>query len=133
MLIRAFFELALVDYLQRSGEYSKICSRLQAKGALPPGGAPTMKQLVEDAQRLAKDQLPKAQADEVVKALKPDRSAPLNVEDLNGFVHNPAAIPTGRDVKQFWLGVEPGLRFSLDGGGRMKEASPFGIPRQGRR
>jgi hypothetical protein len=112
VLLRVFFELAVVHYLERTGELPKIVEKLGGKGRLPYG-APTMKQLVPEITRIAKKHLPTAKANIVEKAIKYDRAAPFTLSDLHAFVHQPD-LPSGRDILQFWVRTEPLFRMMLE-------------------
>ncbi len=112
ILMRAFFELAVLDYLDRTGELSKLTEELKKKNALQYE-VPSMKQLIPAMIRIAKNKLPANQAAEVEKAIKYNPSAPFTVSDLHTFVHQPAALPTERDIMQFWLRTEPLFRLML--------------------
>jgi len=114
VLLRVCFELTVLDYLERTGELSGIIQRIeQREGRKLPFGAPTMKQLVPEAVRIAKRDLAAGQAQRVEKALRYDASAPFTISELHGFVHQ-ADLPTSRDVLQFWSRTEPLFRLMLE-------------------
>lgn len=113
VLLRVFFELAVVNYLERTGELAGIIEKLGGKGQLPYG-TPTMKQLVPAITRIAKARLAPAEADRVEKAIKYDASAPFTLSDLHAFVHQASDPPSERDIWQFWLRTEPLFRLMLE-------------------
>ncbi|MCH8853715.1 MAG: hypothetical protein IID41_13845 [Planctomycetes bacterium] len=113
VLLRVFFELAVFDYLQRTGELSKIVKKLNDKGVRLRFGAPTMKQLMPEIARIAKSELTAAAAKMVEKAIRYDPSAPFTINELHGFVHLPDP-PSARDIVQFWHRTEPLFRLMLE-------------------
>lgn len=113
VLLRVFFELAVVDYLERIGELPKIISKLGGKGKLSDG-APKMKQLVPAITKIAKAHLSRGKAKTVEKAIKYDAAAPFTVSDLHAFVHQTSDLPSDRDIWQFWLRTEPLFRLMLE-------------------
>lgn len=120
VLLRVFFELAVVNYLERTGRLENIIEKLGGRGKLP-FGTPTMKQLVPEMTRVAREQLSTSEAQRVEKAIKYDASAPFTLADLHAFVHQSADLPGERDILQFWLRTEPLFRLML-------EREPQGIP-----
>ena len=114
VLLRVFFELTLLDYLERSGELSGIIERIEERERRKlPFGTPSMKQLVPEAVRIAKKRLKAAEAQKVEKALKYDASAPFSISELHSFVHQ-SDLPSPRDILQFWLRMEPLFRLMLE-------------------
>jgi len=114
VLLRVFFELAVLDYLERSGELSGIIAKLERKtGHKLPFGTPTMKQLVPEINRVARQRLAGAAAKRVEKAIRYDAAAPFTISDLHGFVHS-SDLPSERDILQFWLRTEPLFRMMLE-------------------
>lgn len=114
VLLRVFFELAVLDYLERIGELTKIVEKLEkkAKGRLS-FGTPKMKQLVPEIMRIAKNKLKRADTLKVEKALRYDSSAPFTISELHGFVHQ-SDFPSARDILQFWKRTEPLFRLMLE-------------------
>jgi len=112
VLLRVFYELAVVHFLQRTGDLLNIIEKLAGKGKLPYD-VPTMKQLTPDIIRIAKLYLSPADANKVEKAVKYDPSAPFTISDLHGFVHGPD-LPGDRDILQYWLRTEPLFRLMLE-------------------
>jgi hypothetical protein len=106
VLLRVFFELSATQYLQRTGELSRITDELKQRGKLQ-FGSPTMRQLVPELIKVAKAKLKAAEATKVEKALKYDAAAPFTVSDLHAFVHQNKELPGERDILQFWLRTEP--------------------------
>ena len=113
VLLRVFFELTVLDYLQRTGELDEIVARLKKKGALRHD-IPEMKQLVPEITRIAKAKLSKAEANKVEKAIRYDPAAPFSISDLHSFVHQASDLPGERDILQFWLRTEPIFRLMLE-------------------
>lgn len=114
VLLRVFFELAVINYLERAGELPGIISNLEKKeGRKLPFGVPTMKQLVPEITRLAKERLTASESKNVEKAVHYDRAAPFTISDLHGFVHS-SDLPSERDIFQFWLRTEPLFRLMLE-------------------
>jgi len=113
VLLRVFFELALIDYLERTGVLREIVERLGGKGKLP-FGVPTMKQLVPEITRIAKQHLSTSDAKKVEKAIRYDEAAPFTLSDLHAFVHQASDLPSARDIWQFWLRTEPLFRLMLE-------------------
>lgn len=113
--LRVFVELAVFDYLRRTGDLPKIVERIESKtnGRLPHG-TPRMGDVVPDLVAIAKSRLDRPQASEVEKALRPNAAAPFTLSDLNSFAHNDSSLPTARDTQQFWLRVEPLVRIMLE-------------------
>jgi hypothetical protein len=113
VLLRVFFELSAVQYLQRTGDLDRLTTELRQKGKLQHD-SPTMRQLIPELVRLAKEKLAKGEATKVEKALKYDSAAPFTVSDLHSFVHQNAELPGERDILQFWLRTEPLFRLMLE-------------------
>lgn len=113
VLLRVFFEITVVDYLKRTGELTKIISRIEAKSGKIPFGVPTMRQLVPEVVAIAKKHLSEGEAARVEKSLKYDQSAPFTISELHAFVHS-SDFPSERDIKQFWLRTEPVFRLMLE-------------------
>ncbi len=113
VLLRVFFELTIVDYLERTNEMPKIIERIERQGGKVIYGKPTLKQLVPEVIRLAKKHLQSSDAVKVEKAVRYDPSAPFTISDLHGFVHSPD-LPTERDIFQFWSRTEPLFRMMLE-------------------
>lgn len=114
VLLRVFFELAVVNYLDRIGELSKIVKKLEEKeGRKLPFDTPTMKQLTPEIIRIAREKLDATEARIVEKALRYDNSAPFTISELHGFVHQPD-LPSARDILQFWTRTEPLFRLMLE-------------------
>ena len=111
-LLRAFFEIAAVEYLRRTGELQPLINDLRAQGRLQ-GETPTLKQIVSLLKQHAKRHLSSSQADSVEKAINYNRTAPFTISDLHSFVHQSNELPTERDVLQFWKRVEPLVRHML--------------------
>lgn len=109
--LRVFLELAMIDYLKRKRLLEPLCQRLKTSNKLR-GNQPEMRQLASEFKRIAQKQLTVDESRRVSKALAYDKSAPFNVTDLHGFVHS-QDIPTGRDIEQFWLRMEPLFRIML--------------------
>ena len=58
VMLRVFFELAVLDYLERNGELKALIKKLEKKENRPlPFGVPTLKQLVPEIVRIAKKKL----------------------------------------------------------------------------
>lgn len=113
VLLRAFFELSVVDYLQRTGEMEKLIAKLGGKGKLP-FGTPTLRQMVPAIIQIAKRELSVSEATKVEKAIRYDAAAPFTLSDLHSFVHQSADLPSARDIWQFWLRTEPLFRLMLE-------------------
>lgn len=113
VLLRVFFELSVVHYLKRTGVLKKIVSKITGKGSKLPFGIPTLKQLVPDIVRIAKEKLPKEEADKVEKAVTYNKHAPFTISELHGFVHS-TDLPSARDIQVFWNRTEPLFRLMLE-------------------
>lgn len=114
VLLRVFFELTVIDYLDRIDELAGIIERIEKKeGRKLPFGMPTMKQLVPEISRIAKESLAASEAKRVEKAIRYDSAAPFTISDLHGFVHS-TDFPSERDILQFWLRTEPLFRLMLE-------------------
>jgi hypothetical protein len=114
VLLRVFFELAATDYLARIGELPQIIAKIEAKeGRKIPFGAPTLRQLVPEITRIAKEKLSTPDAVKVEKAIRYDPSAPFTISELHGFVHQ-SDLPSARDILQFWKRTEPLFRLMLE-------------------
>ena len=62
VLLRVFLELAVRDYLDRTGRLDNLTAELEAKGKLPPNG-PKMRHLLGEMTTVAKQELPKTEGD----------------------------------------------------------------------
>ena len=113
VLLRVFLELTVIDYFNRTGDYSNIIQKLKAQNVQLPHGVPTMKQIVKEVIGVAKKHLSQADANKVEKALKYDKAAPFTISDMHGFVHT-TDIPSQRDILQFWSRLEPLFRHMLE-------------------
>jgi hypothetical protein len=112
VLLRVFFELSVTYYLEKTGDLEKVIIKLGGKGKLPYG-TPQLKHLIPEINRIAKINLSPQQAIRVEKALRYDPAAPFSISDLHSFVHQPD-LPGEREILQFWLRIEPLLRFMLE-------------------
>ena len=114
VLLRVFFELAVRDYLERTGDLPAIVEKLEKKEQRKlPYGVPTMKQLVPEITQLCKAKLRANEAKLVEKAIRYDVAAPFSISELHGFVHQ-TDVPSARDIEQFWMRTEPLFRFILE-------------------
>lgn len=113
VLLRVFFELSIIDYLERTGDLPRIIAKLGGKGKLS-FDVPTMKQLAPEITRIAKNKLPNTEARKVEKAIRYDPAAPFTLSDLHAFVHQASDLPSARDIWQFWLRTEPLFRMMLE-------------------
>ena len=113
VLLRVFLELAVRDYLDRTGHLKKIKEDLNKKGKLPTNQSLTMKHMAPKIVSIAKKQLSSDDATMVEKALRYDRAAPFSISDLHAFVHH-TDFPGERDILQFWNRTEPLFRLMLD-------------------
>lgn len=113
VLLRAFFEIAVLDYLGRTGDLEVLTEKLKKLGKLRQG-IPVLRDLRAEITRIAKAKLPAADATRVEKALKLDQAAPFSLDDLHSFVHQAKDFPGGRDIQQFWARTEPLFRLMLD-------------------
>lgn len=114
VLLRVFFELAVLHYLDRIGELDGIITKLEKKqGRRLPFGVPAMKQLVPEIKRIAEANLRPGAANQVVKAIQYNQSAPFTISELHGFIHS-SDLPGERDIRQFWLRTEPLFRMMLE-------------------
>lgn len=113
VLLRVFFELSVMHYLERTGELAAITLRLKEKGKIQHD-QPSMKQIIPEIIRITKGKLSTADAERVEKAIKYDSSAPFTLSDLHSFVHQKTELPGERDILQFWLRVEPLFRLMLE-------------------
>lgn len=114
VLLRVFFELAALHYLERIGQLSAIIATIEEKEKRKlPFGVPTMKHLVRELNRIAKKKLPTGKALLVEKAITYNPAAPFTISDLHGFIHS-ADLPGERDIQQFWNRTEPLFRLMLE-------------------
>lgn len=114
VLLRVFFELTVIDYLDRIGELPGIIAELERKeNRRLPFGIPTMRQLTPHIVRIAKSNLKRGDAQKVEKALRYDLAAPFSISELHGFVHH-SDLPSARDILQFWTRTEPLFRLMLE-------------------
>ena len=114
VLLRVFFELAVLDYLERIGELPAIIARIEKKEDRElPFGAPTLRQLVPEITRIAKAKLSVPDATKVEKAVRYDVAAPFTISELHGFVHQ-SDLPSAREILQFWKRTEPLFRLMLE-------------------
>jgi hypothetical protein len=113
VLLRVFFELAVMNYLERTGELAKLIEELKAKGKMPHS-TPAMRQIIPVITRIAKRSLSDADATKVEKAMRNDPAAPFTLNDLHAFVHQSGDLPGERDILQFWLRTEPLFRLMLE-------------------
>ncbi|MCY4426548.1 MAG: hypothetical protein OXC05_05900, partial [Halieaceae bacterium] len=113
VLLRVFLEIAIKDYLDRTGRLQGLIEELKSKNKLPKYGVPSMKQLSAEIIKVAKDQLDRNKAILVEKALRYDSAAPFSVNDLHAFVHLPD-FPGENDIRQFWNRTEPLFRLMLE-------------------
>lgn len=114
VMLRVFFELSILDYLERMGRLTALVKEIETKqGRKLPFGTPTMKQLVPEILRIAKSKLSDSEYKKITKAVKYDSAAPFTISDLHGFVHS-SDLPSERDILQFWLRTEPLFRMMLE-------------------
>ena len=120
VLFRVFFELAVMHYLERTGNLSRITRELKEKDKLQ-FDTPQMKQLIPEITKIAKAKLERNEASKVEKAIKYDAAAPFTLSDLHAFVHQNAELPGERDILQFWLRTEPLFRLMLENDSTIEE------------
>jgi hypothetical protein len=114
VLLRVFFELAVVEYLRRTGELVTLIRKIEEKEKRKlPFGTPTLKQLVPEIVKIARAKLAAEEATKVEKAVRYDPSAPFTLSELHGFVHH-SDLPSARDIQQFWNRTEPLFRLMLE-------------------
>lgn len=114
VLLRVFFELSVLNYLERIGDLPKIVQKIEKKEKRRlPYGSPNMKQLVPEVIKIAKKKLKRNESIMVEKAIKYDPSAPFTISELHGFVHQ-SDLPSARDILQFWNRTEPLFRLMLE-------------------
>jgi len=107
VLLRVYFELAALHYLDRIGRLETFVAELKKKNVLLKNGVPTLKELRKELTKIAKAKLPAAHANSVEKAIRQDQSAPFGLDDLHSFVHQRHELPGKRDIDQFWSRMEP--------------------------
>jgi len=113
VLLRVFFELAVIDYLERTGDLEKLTRALREKGKLRRD-TPELKDLRAQIIRIAKVKLSSPDATRVEKAVRLDRAAPFGLDDLHAFVHQVKEFPGENDIRQFWARTEPLFRLMLE-------------------
>ena len=113
VLLRVFLELAIKDYLERTGRLKALIARLKTKGKLPDNQKVTMKDLAGEITDVAKQLLNREDAIKVEKALRYDQAAPFSISDLHAFVHL-NDFPGPRDIEQFWNRTESLFRLMLE-------------------
>ncbi len=113
VLLRVFLEIAVLDYLERTGVLATLTEKLKSKGKLRQG-IPVLKDLRIEIIRIAKAKLPIADANRVEKALRVDPAAPFGLDDLHSFIHQAKDLPGERDILQFWTRTEPLFRMMLE-------------------
>lgn len=113
VLLRVFFELTVLNYLERTDELTAIIEKIEKKDGKVRFGVPTMKQLVPEITRIAKSRLTQSESNRIEKALRYDSAAPFTISDLHAFVHS-TDLPSERDIFQFWLRTEPLFRLMLE-------------------
>jgi len=113
VLLRVFFELSVMQYLDRTGDLSRITKELKGKGKLHHD-TPNMKQLIPELIGIARIKLGREDAINIEKAIRYDKAAPFTLSDLHAFVHQNADLPGERDILQFWLRTEPLFRMMLE-------------------
>ena len=113
VLLRVFLELAIKDYLERTGRLEEMTKELERENKLPRDGVPSMTDLVKEITSVAQEQLNKRDARKVERALRRDPAAAFSLGDLNTFVHC-TDIPSDRDILQFWNRTESLFRLMLE-------------------
>lgn len=113
VLLRVFLELAIRDYLKRTGRLQQIINELRAKGKLPQDEALRFKHLAKEIVDVAKEKLNRTESTMVEKALRHDPAAPFSLNDLHAFVHH-TDFPGARDIEQFWNRTEPLFQLMLE-------------------
>lgn len=114
VLLRVFFELTMIDYLDRSGRLARLEAELKAKGIRWKYDHPDMKHLLKEIIDVAKKNLKAADARKVEKALTGNKSTSHVLNDLHAFVHDSGDLPTGADILQFWLRTESLFKLMLE-------------------
>lgn len=114
VLLRVFLELAVRDYLSRTGRLEKIEEDLKRKGKLSKRTL-GMREMANEIVAVAKSRLSPSDARMVEKALRHDPAAPFSLNDLHSFIHS-ADFPGERDILQFWARTEPLFRLMLEEG-----------------
>jgi hypothetical protein len=114
VLLRVFFELSVLDYLERIGELDAIKQKLVKKNGRLQFDTPTMKQLAPEIVRIAKSKLTLRESNTIAKAIKYDPSSPFTLSDMHSFVHSEIDLPSPRDILQFWMRTESLFRLMLE-------------------
>ena len=114
VLLRVFLELAALDFLERTGDLTRLTTSLRNQNKLPRRGVPTMRDLAKQLTKTARKRLRKADANRVEKALRYDPAAPFSLSDLHAFVHQIEDLPSGQDIQQFWTRTEALFRMMLE-------------------
>lgn len=70
---------------------------------------PTMRQLVPEFIRIAKEKLSASDANKFEKAVRYNAAAPFTLSDLHAFVHQSGDLPVERDILQFWVRTETAI------------------------
>ena len=113
--LRVFFELVAFDYLRRKGKLDEIVTRMNGKtGGSLRAWQLKMSDIAPDLTEIAKKNLERGKARAVGRALSNNAAEPFTLSDMNSFVHSEVAMPTDRDIEQFWLRIEPLIRFMLE-------------------
>ena len=113
VLLRVFLELAIKDYLERTGRLKALIAKLKAQGKLSENQAITMRALAAEIISVAQNKLSRTEATMVEKALRHDPAAPFSLNDLHAFVHQ-NDFPVARDIEQFWNRTEPLFQLMLE-------------------
>jgi hypothetical protein len=109
----------MIDYLKRQGALAPLTAKIKEAGNdhLIKNGVPVMKELRKEFIRIAKANLPAAEAISVEKALRRDPSAPFGVDDMHSFVHQLHEFPGDKEINTFWNRMQPLFELMLQDSG----------------
>ncbi|MCR9216724.1 MAG: hypothetical protein NXI14_05915 [bacterium] len=112
MLLRTFFELSILDYLDRTGRLDEMVAELEAKGSKHvrygmKHGLPVMSKLKDEIETNVVPRLKARQQRAVRKVLNDDPYRSGNSEELNSFIHCMKELPTDQALISFWDLAEP--------------------------
>jgi hypothetical protein len=100
VLFRVFLETSVDEYLTRSG------ITLVVKTSGGDKDKSLRKKVEEGSRHIISNGTPRKHLDGILKAIS-QKENPLNVDTLNGYVHNRFFSPTERDLRVAWDNAQP--------------------------
>lgn len=113
VLVRILLELAVVRYLKKTGKDQPILAADRKKNPKrKPDWFPSLRQLLNPMTQDPDVKLHPLVL-KTIRQLVEQEKGPFSLESLDGFVHNPYAFPSARELRGAWALIDEVLQFLL--------------------